>query len=294
MTIEFRNLYHKLVLFVLFFSAFRSQATLIEDTVYINRGLMMTVDSVYIPYLAFNPSATFEVENKRLFLNANDSIALTIINTDSITHGFDIKYYNGIATTIPAFGSANVQFGFSNAGAHIYYDPTNAEAYRYMGLGGMIVVKDPTTGAQRFFWNMKEHQSSYNLALDQGISVDWNEYYPDYFTINGRSNPWINSDTNARVVGSVGDTLLIYMVNTGQSLHSLHFHGYHLSIEQSSKFPNHVGRSKDTFAVHSMEVVVLELIPNQVGEYPVHDHNLVAVSGGNLYPNGMFLTLLID
>jgi len=51
---------------------------------------------------------------------------------------------------------------------------------------------------------------------------------------------------------------------------------------------------KDTFPVYSMETVVLELVPNQVGEYPVHDHNLVAVSGASMYPNGMFLTLLID
>ena len=51
---------------------------------------------------------------------------------------------------------------------------------------------------------------------------------------------------------------------------------------------------KDTFPVYSMETVVLELVPDKVGEYPVHDHNLVAVSGANLYPNGMFLTLFID
>jgi len=43
-----------------------------------------------------------------------------------------------------------------------------------------------------------------------------------------------------------------------------------------------------------MELVIVEIVPHQVGEYPVHDHNLVAVSGGNIYPNGMFLTILID
>ncbi len=77
-------------------------------------------------------------------------------------------------------------------------------------------------------------------------------------------------------------------------IHSLHFHGYHLKIVFSSKTPSNVGRLKDTFPVHSMESIILELIPDQVGEYPVHDHNLVAVSGGNIYPNGMFLTLLIQ
>ena len=127
-----------------------------------------------------------------------------------------------------------------------------------------------------------------------GNTVDWTTYYPDYFTINGNSNPHINADASARVVGNVGDTINIYMVNTGQSLHSIHFHGYHSEILDSSKFPNHIGRSKDTFGIHSMELVVVQMIPHQVGEYPVHDHNLVAVSGGNIYPNGMFLTMLIQ
>jgi FtsP/CotA-like multicopper oxidase with cupredoxin domain len=141
---------------------------------------------------------------------------------------------------------------------------------------------------------MKDHQKSYNMDLSQGFSVDWSDYYPNYFTVNGASNPHINADTNARVVGSVGDTIKIYMVNTGQSIHSMHFHGYHSKIVYSSKYSSHISRIKDTFPVHSMEVVIIELIPDQVGEYPVHDHNLVAVSGGNIYPNGMFVTILIE
>ncbi|MFT5183641.1 MAG: hypothetical protein ACI84C_000767, partial [Flavobacteriales bacterium] len=72
------------------------------------------------------------------------------------------------------------------------------------------------------------------------------------------------------------------------------YHGYHAEIIESTKFPSHVGRNKDTFAIYSMEIVVVELVPFQTGEYPVHDHNLVAVSGGNVYPNGMFLTIRIE
>jgi FtsP/CotA-like multicopper oxidase with cupredoxin domain len=163
-----------------------------------------------------------------------------------------------------------------------------------MGAGGMIVCRSPNANIHRFFWNMKDHQVLFNENLNQGIPVDWTQYYPNYFTINGNSNPYINEDSDARVTGSVGDTIYIYMVNTGQSLHSIHLHGYHGEIIQSSKFPSHVGRSKDTVPVYSMEVVILKIVPDQPGEYPVHDHNLVAVSGGNIYPNGMFLTMLIN
>ena len=269
-------------------------AAVIEDTVYINRGTMTAVDGVNIPYFAFNSTPVFNKENARLILDTDDSMLLTVINTDSLTHGFDIKTYANIDTLIPAYDTAIVSFNFLSEGAYIYYDHSFSEGFRYMGLGGMIVVKNPNSTASRFYWNMKEHQKNYNEELDLGLAVDWSTYYPEYFTINGNSNPDINTDVNARITGNVGDTIYIYMVNTGQSLHSIHFHGYHSKITYSSKFPNHVGRLKDTFGVHSMEVVVLELIPNQIGEYPVHDHNLVAVSGGNIYPNGMFLTILID
>jgi hypothetical protein len=51
---------------------------------------------------------------------------------------------------------------------------------------------------------------------------------------------------------------------------------------------------KDTFPIQPLETLLLQLVPHQVGEYPVHDHNLVAVSAGGIYPNGMFLTLLIQ
>ncbi|MFT5777315.1 MAG: FtsP/CotA-like multicopper oxidase with cupredoxin domain [Crocinitomicaceae bacterium] len=274
--------------------SFQSNANIIEDTVYINRGMMMAVDSTYIPYYAFNPTSVFDKENARLFLDIGDTMELTVINTDSLTHGFDIKEYANIDTLIAPYDTAIISFNYQTEGAHIYYDHSFAEGYRYMGLGGMIIAKNPASSASRFYWNLKEHEKSYNFDLDSGYVVDWTAYYPEYFTINGNSNPHINTDVNARVVGNLNDTIHVYMVNTGQSLHSIHFHGYHSEIIQSTKFPTHVGRIKDTYAIHSMELVVLELIPDQVGEYPVHDHNLVAVSGANIYPNGMFLTILID
>jgi FtsP/CotA-like multicopper oxidase with cupredoxin domain len=280
--------------FTLLCLSYSSWAVVVSDTVYINRGEMMAVDSTMMPYFAFNTSNIFEVENHRILLNVGDDLILTIINTDTVAHGFDIKDYVNVDTLISAQDSAVIYQTFTVPSAYIYYDYSNAGSFRYMGLAGMIVVEDPTAQTSSFYWNLKEHQKSFNVDLSQGLTVDWTNYYPDYFTVNGRSNPHINADTNARVVGNVGDTIKIYMVNTGQSIHSMHFHGYHGEIKYSSKFPMHAGRIKDTFPAHSMEVMIIELVPDQIGEYPVHDHNLVAVSGGNIYPNGMFVTILID
>lgn len=264
----------------------------IDQTIYINRGVLTTVNLVTMPYLAFNDSTLFNQENSRILLDVNDVLTLTIVNTDSTDHDFDVTDYTGGLTNIPANATVQVSLTFTQAGAHIFYDPSGS--YAYMGLSGMIAVTNPSISSSDFYWNIKEHQKPFNDDLNQGTPVDWTTYYPTYFTINGNSNPAINADTDARVMGNVGDTIHIYMVNTGQSVHSIHFHGYHSKIIHSSRFPSHVGRMKDTFPVYSMETVVLELVPDKIGEYPVHDHNLVAVSGANLYPNGMFLTLFID
>ncbi len=271
-----------------------AKASIVQDTLYINQGLFTMVDTTTMPSYAFNSSTVYNQLNTRIILSVGDTLQLTVINTDSNEHGFDIKGIGGVLWTIAPTDSVQIESYFSEPGVFIYYDPTLDGDYRYMGLGGMIVVLDPNSSAQNFYWNLKEHQPSYNEDIYNGLTVDWNAYYPSYFTLNGKSNPFINEDAAARVVGNVGDTLHVYMVNTGNSIHSIHYHGYHANIIRSTKFPFHVGRSKDTFAIHSMEAVVVELVPHQPGEYPVHDHNLVAVSGGNIYPNGMFLTILIE
>lgn len=269
-----------------------ASAQAVYDTLFINKGTMIAVDGNSYAYYAYNSNATFSQTNKRILLNEGDSLYLTVINTDGIEHGFDITNTVGYSAVIPANDTVTIPTKFDDLGVYLFYDDLDYPKFRYMGLGSMIAVDDFSEAS--FYWNIKENQAKWNDSLDADWTVDWTDYYPDYFTVNGLSNPDINSDPSARVEGAVGETIRIYIANTGQSIHSMHFHGYHLEIIYSSKNSNHVGRSKDTFPIHSMESMILELVPDKVGEYPVHDHNLVVASAGGLYPNGMFLTLLIE
>jgi len=269
-----------------------ASAQVVYDTIFINKGTMVAVDGNNYAYYAYNADPVFNQTNKRILLDEGDSLYLTVINTDVIDHGIDITNTSGYSTLIPAGDTITIPTKFDALGVYIFYADIDSPKFRYMGLGGMIAVDD--FSGSSFYWNIKENQAKWNDSLEAGWTVDWNEYYPDYFTINGYSNPDINSDPSARVEGGVGETIRIYISNSGQSIHSLHFHGYHLEIVYSSKNSNHVGRSKDTFPIHSMESMILELVPDKVGEYPVHDHNLVVASAGGIYPNGMFLTLLIE
>tara|TARA_B110000977_G_scaffold200344_1_gene290496 strand:+ start:389 stop:1249 length:861 start_codon:yes stop_codon:yes gene_type:complete len=265
-------------------------ATNVEKSLYIISDSIQTVDSVLIPNLSFNEGVLYTKENPIINLNTNDTLRLWVYNLDTISHGFSIKNLSENLLILPG-DSIYVEQLFQNEGLYIYHDSHLYPKNTYLGLAGMIVVND--LDVQNFYWNIKEHNAQWNFDLANNIDVDWDNYAPKYFTINGNSNPHINSDSLARVIGSVGDVLYLNIANTGLSVHSMHLHGYHAEIMYSSMKPSHIGRIKDTFPVYPMETLVLKIVPHQPGEYPIHDHNLAAITGNNIYPNGMFTTILI-
>ncbi len=278
-------------IFIFLFLSSQIQASTVEEKIYILGGDLTTNNGENFPYLTFNDSNLFTINNPIIELSVNDVLDLWIINFDSVPHSFEIK---GILNNIPiisAGDSIQVSHQFTSSGVFIYFDPVNYPQNSYTGLGGMINVSDVTQN--KFFWNLKTHQSNWNTSILAGNTPNWNTYNPNYYTINGNSFPEINDDPSARITGVIGDTLLLYISNTGQSTHSLHFHGYHAEIKYSSKDFNHVGRIKDTFPIYSMESLILQIVPDKSGEYPIHDHNLVATTGNGLYPNGMLTTILI-
>lgn len=258
----------------------------------IKPGKFIAVDSNEISCLSYCRGLNFSPENPRILAQINDSLILTIVNADAQLHSFFLAEYS-IDQFIPSGDSITLRILLNQAGLFVFYDSLRSGEYRYLGLAGLLHIQESPKN-HSFYWNLRDIQSSYSDAIAQGSGVDWKSYYPDYFTINSKSHPFINQDTNARVHVSLSDTVNIYIVNNGKSVHSLHFHGFHASITQSKINPSHVGRVKDTFPIKPGEVLILSFIADQLGEYPVHDHNLVAVSAGNMYPNGMFTTILVE
>jgi FtsP/CotA-like multicopper oxidase with cupredoxin domain len=85
----------------------------------------------------------------------------------------------------------------------------------------------------------------------------------------------------------VGDTIYIVVLNSGKMLHTLHFHGYHVEIVNASINSRYNGWIKDSFGILTGEILMLKLIPNKPGLYPVHEHNLINVTTNGVYPGGM-------
>jgi hypothetical protein len=240
----------------------------------------------------FNTSNDLQPNSSLITLNENQPVYVKVINLDSLAHRFQMGTFYASGDILP---NDTLFVGFTSipAGIYRYFDPSSAPFNEYQGLSGILHVKSSNDTIPYFYWNVQEHQSEWDTLFVQGIVPDLGQYNPDYFSINGKADPDINQDTLARITGNVGQEIRIIMVNSGLSIHSMHFHGYHAEIMESSKFPSHSGRSKDTFPLYPEEYLLLRLIPDKPGEYPIHDHNLVAVTGGGIYHAGMFSTILI-
>lgn len=279
-------------LLLLIFLSINSFGATYDIRLVISNGIIQPVSGVNLDVKTYE-SGVFSGSSDLFIWEVGDQVNLKVVNFDNEVHGFYSEGLFDIAS-IPVGDSATQNITISNPGIYRYFDPIDTERNAYMGLSGMIHVKfigDPTN---YFYWDIHDFEASKNLLISGGGNPSFSDYDPELFTINGNSNPEINNDAVARVTGNVGETFKIIMINNGKAIHSMHFHGYHLIIENDSYKPANVGREKDTFPLYPGEFLSLSCTPDKPGEYPVHDHNLVAVTGNDVYANGMFTTMLIS
>lgn len=281
-----------LVLLSLLLLSDSCKAATIDVRLVIQQGLFALVDGNTLECLTYSTSESFHQSSDILVWNNGDIVNLRVVNFDDELHGFTLDNITDFGV-IPVGDSVEQQITLNQVGVFRYFDPLNSPYNEYLGLNGLVHIKDPSDAATYFYWDLRELEQSWNALILAGGNPNLLDYKPNYFTINGNSNPDINNDPVARVVGNVNNEFRIVIVNNGLSIHSVHFHGYHLFSIEDSRNPGFIGREKDTFPIYPKEHFVLKCVPDKPGEYPVHDHNLVAVTGGDVYGSGMFTTLLI-
>src|SRR5688500_13585709 len=77
-------------------------AAVVPTTLYINRGNFVTVTATSFPSMAFNNSPVYSSLNEVIDIAPGDSLIVTVINNDTVTHGFNIWNYAGVSQTILA------------------------------------------------------------------------------------------------------------------------------------------------------------------------------------------------
>jgi FtsP/CotA-like multicopper oxidase with cupredoxin domain len=276
------RLWFTLTLALSFFSATA------QDTLYINTGMWeQSADTMLV--LRFNSENIFDTSNVAISMPSNSVQSLTVINLDSFDHEFSI---GGIAEFVEAISSGDTttfELPSQPMGTYRYY--TSDERGLLLGANGVLKV-GLDESLDQFHWNLVDWMPERMDSVANANEVTWGEpYVPRYFSINSFTYPHTPLDANGYVAVNLGETCLISIVNNGFMDHVLHFHGFHVEYISSTMQADRVGWIKDTIPLLMGEGVTLKLIANQTGIYPVHNHNLIAVTNSGFYPGGM-LTLI--
>ncbi len=267
-----------------------AKALTVFDTLYIFKS-EHTIAGLPFAVCTFSDSSFFKADNKTIRLNEGDILELHVVNNDTLEHTFTIDGVIETGNIILAGSSEDFTISFPSKIAYRYYSKTPYG--EHLGASGIII--HGYENHYRYFWNLFEQNSdlSYEFVQLTETNVPFN-YMPDIFTTNLKVHPEIMMDTSAHIMRNVGDTIIITLVNSGKMLHALHFHGYHVKIVYASKNTKVIGWEKDSFGIEIGEVMILELIPNQPGIFPVHEHNLINVTTSGYYPGGMMQMLNIQ
>ena len=276
-------------LFCAFLLAVMAPSFALDVTLYINKDSSFVYGRM-VYGCAFNSSETYSSKSALLRADIGEAVNLTVVNRDSMDHTFTIDGVIVTDNVIAGGGTAMLTTTFEAAGSYRYYSDRSYGAL--IGAGGIILVGHQPY--QAFYWNLFDLSSSttYGLASGQLTSIP-EPYVPDLFYINGTHAPLTEQDQDANVRIGFADTVVISIANGGNMDHVLHFHGFHVRILDSTQRPERVGWVKDTFPVKRGEAMTVLLVADQIGVYPVHDHNLITVTNAGSYPGGMLTRISI-
>ncbi|MCH2198053.1 MAG: multicopper oxidase domain-containing protein [Flavobacteriales bacterium] len=259
------------------------QSMALDIVLHINKGELDFGGSA-VSICAFNETETLDSKNAIIELEIDELLNLTVINNDSLTHDFTIDGVILADNDIAGYSQETFQLSFDELGAWRFY--SSVSYGEYIGATGIINVG--LTEETCFFWNLFDlnKELTYDLASAE-LEYIPSMYLPELFFINGDHFPNTLEDEDALVSVELGDTCYITIVNGGNMDHVMHFHGFHAEIVSAQVASDRVGWSKDTVPIKKGEAVVLQLVANLEGIYPVHDHNLIAVTNTGFYPGGM-------
>lgn len=250
---------------------------------YINQGLI-TYSQGTVTWVAFNESSELSANNATLELSPGVEITIEVHNLTDALHTFTIDGVIEEDNELAAGSSSSFTFSLTQSGCYRYY--SNVPHGAFAGASGIISVGGDEY--DHYHWNLFE----LNIALSEafatgGVSAYPEDYKPELFMISGLFYPNTQNDMSVKITGMVGQTFYINVINSGYMDQAMHFHGFHVEIVSSRLQPERAGWIKDSFPVKQGDAMRLKLFLDKPGMYPVHNHNLIAVTNLGLYPGGM-------
>ena len=241
------------------------------------------------PVLRFLETADAFGSNAVVDLEANAPMAASVANLDSVDHVLVIDDVDWAGVEIPAGDTVAFEWPALPMGSYRYH--LDGERGNYLQASG--VLRSGIDAEHAFVWHVADLEAAVLDTVAAGGAWNAATYTPDFFTINEAHYPHTLDDPLALVSVQLGDSAIISVANAGQMDHVFHFHGFHVEILQSTRSPERVGWLKDSVPVRRGEGLTLLLVPDQTGTYPVHDHNLIAVTNAGFYPGGMLTQIIV-
>jgi len=205
------------------------------------------------------------------------------------------------AITVAPGDSQVVTFIAEQAGSYFFKDTETSGIGQAMGLYGPLIVMPLDSDNQlttlgpifdrQYTLVFSELDTQLNAAIANGQSFDMANYSPNYFFVNGLSYPQTTTDSATLLEMMVDENIAIRLINAGQIIYPMHFHGYHVNVLNRNRMVELRIIEKDTVPVLVNECVDVMLPVTQVGKYPLHTHYLPAVTANGVYANGGLLVM---
>lgn len=241
------------------------------------------------PVLRFLEASDDFGSNAIVDLEVGEPAAAEVVNLDSVDHVLVIDDVAWAGVEIPAGDTVAFEWPALPLGSYRYH--LDGERGNYLQASG--VLRAGIDADHEFVWHVADLEAALLDTVAAGGTWNAATYTPDFFTINEAHYPHTLDDPWALVSVQLGDSAIISVANAGQMDHVFHFHGFHVEILQSTRSPERVGWLKDSVPVRRGEGLTLLLVPDQTGTYPVHDHNLIAVTNAGFYPGGMLTQIIV-
>ncbi|GCE14116.1 multicopper oxidase family protein [Tengunoibacter tsumagoiensis] len=287
---------------------------------------------IYVFGYTDDPQGPAKIPGPVLTVNEGDTVNLTLVNDKDPTktsfnpdgdghtihlHGLDLpSAMDGDPMTSPTQDSVKegsqytYHFVAKEAGTYWYHCHESATEHIQMGMYGAFIVL-PRGGDTHYAYagtprfdksytlvlsdmDSGAHQQDYTNLHSGGDNPNWTQYRPDYFLMNGHAWPDIMDDPSSFIQATVGQHLLVRLINCGYTVHAIHSHGFHFTVIATDGRKLSDPYQKDTLLLAPGERYDILFDLNQAGRYMFHDHIEQNTTNNGDYPGGMMTFINVN
>ncbi|QBD80646.1 multicopper oxidase family protein [Ktedonosporobacter rubrisoli] len=278
-----------------------------------------------------NPNGQAKIPGPSIVVTQGDTVNITLNDNKDPTrtqfnpdgdghtihlHGLDLpSAMDGDPMTAPG-GHAVMQgqaytyhFVAKYPGTYWYHCHQSAAEHIQMGMYGALIIRpanasnqaypDTPTFDKEYTFVLSDmdsamHQTDYDGLYKGGSDPNWTKYQPDYFFINGKTWPDTMMDPEDSINATVGQTVLVRLINVGYVVHAIHTHGYHFQVIGSDGRKLDAPYYKDTLSIGPAERYEIILKLDLAGRYMLHDHAEQMNTNNGEYPGGMITMINVN